>query len=197
MITDADLVASVVSGRPEAFTEIVRRHTRRIYRVALRMTGNASDAEEVLQETFAQAHKRLDCFRGDAKLSTWLYSIAVNAALMHRRARRSRPVERPLEDYLPRFTEDGTYARLDIDYSRAARADEVVEHRQLARAALEFVAELPDLYRAAFVLRDLEELDTEETATLLGVDPATVRQRLHRARLMLRARLEELVGAES
>jgi RNA polymerase sigma-70 factor (ECF subfamily) len=73
----------------------------------------------------------------------------------------------------------------------------VVENRQLARAALEFVAELPELYRGPFVLRDLEELDTEETAAILGVDVDLVRQRVHRARLMLRARLTKLVGADS
>ena len=113
------------------------------------------------------------------------------------RTRRSRPVERSITDFLPQFDETGTYARLDVDYSRAARADTVIEHRELARAALEFVADLPELYRAPFVLRDLEELDTEEAATILGVDVTVVRQRVHRARLMLRARLNQLMGVES
>jgi RNA polymerase sigma-70 factor (ECF subfamily) len=194
---DRELVASATAGDEGAFAALVRRHAGAMYRVALRMTGNPSDAEEVLQEAFAQAHRKLDSFRGEARFSTWLYSIAVRTVLMRRRAERSRPVERPLDDYLPRFDENGTYARLDLDYSTAARADALVERRQLARAALAFVAELPELYRAAFVLRDLEELDTEETAALLGIDVATVRQRLHRARLMLRARLNELVGDDS
>jgi RNA polymerase sigma-70 factor (ECF subfamily) len=194
---DRELVASATAGDEGAFAALVRRHAGAMYRVALRMTGNPSDAEEVLQEAFAQAHRKLDSFRGEARFSTWLYSIAVRTVLLRRRAARSRPGERPLDDYLPRFDENGTYARLDLDYSTAARADALVERRQLARAALAFVAELPELYRAAFVLRDLEELDTEETAALLGIDVATVRQRLHRARLMLRARLNELVGDDS
>jgi RNA polymerase sigma-70 factor, ECF subfamily len=194
---DGDLVAAAVAGSDSAFTALVRRHAGAVYRVALRMTGNPADAEEVLQETFVQVHRKLDGFRGEARFSTWLYSIAVRAALMRRRAAGSRPVERPLDDYLPRFDESGTYVRLDVDYSAAARADQVVERRQLARAALGFVAELPELYRAPFVLRDLEELDTEETAALLGIEVAAVRQRLHRARLMLRARLNELVGDDS
>src|SRR5262249_7954550 len=96
---------------------------------------------------------------------------------------------------LPRFDATGTLARLDLDYSVAARADTLVEQRQLAQAALAAVAELPELYRAPFVLRDLEGLDSEETAALLGVDAALVRQRLHRARLMLRRKLNQLVGA--
>jgi RNA polymerase sigma-70 factor (ECF subfamily) len=195
--TDDEMVASALAGQPTSFAQLVRRHTRTVYRVALRMTGNVADAEDVLQETFLQLHRKLDTFRREAKFSTWLYGIATNAALMHLRARRSRPMERPLDDYLPRFDEAGTYARLDVDYSCAARADAVVEHRQLARAALEFVAELPELYRVPFVLRDLEELDTEETATILGVEVTAVRQRVHRARLMLRAQLNKLVGVDS
>jgi RNA polymerase sigma-70 factor (ECF subfamily) len=194
---DDKMVALARAGQPDAFAQLVRRYVRPVYRVALRMTGNAADAEDVLQETFLQAHRKFDSLRSESKFSTWLYSIATNAALMHLRTRRSRPVERPLEDYLPQFDETGTYARLDIDYSRAARVDAIVEQRELAQAALEFVAELPDLYRAAFVLRDLEDLDTEETAKILGVEVAAVRQRVHRARLILRARLNQLVGAES
>jgi RNA polymerase sigma-70 factor (ECF subfamily) len=195
--TDDELVALALAGKADAFTELVRRHTRTIYRLALRMTGSGTDAEDVLQETFLRVHRRLETYRREAKFSTWLYGIATNAALMLRRSRRSRPIERPLADYLPTFDETGTYARLDIDYSCAARADAVVEHRELARAALEFVADLPELYRAPFVLRDLEELDTEETAAVLGVDVTVVRQRVHRARLMLRARLNQLIGVES
>jgi len=197
METDDELVALAIAGTPDAFAELVRRHTRTIYMLGLRMTGSGTDAEDVLQETFLQAHRKLETFRGDAKFSTWLYGIATNAALMLLRARRSRPIERPLADYLPTFDETGTYARLDVDYSCAARADDVVEHRELARAALEFVADLPELYRVPFVLRDLEELDTEEAATILGVDVTVVRQRVHRARLMLRARLNQLIGVES
>jgi len=197
MGTDDELVALALAGESDAFTELVRRHTRTIYRLALRMTGSGTDAEDVLQETFLQVHRKLETFRREAKFSTWLYGIATNAALMLLRARRSRPIEQPLADYLPPFDETGTYARLDVDYSCAARADAVVEHRELARAALEFVADLPELYRVAFVLRDLEELDSEETATILGVDASVVRQRVHRARLMLRARLNQLIGVES
>jgi RNA polymerase sigma-70 factor (ECF subfamily) len=195
--TDDEMVVLALTGQSAAFAQLVRRHSRTVYRVALRMTGNATDAEDVLQETFLQVHRKLDTFLHEAKFSTWLYGIATNAALMQLRARRSRPIERSLADYLPRFDETGTYARLDVDYSCAARADVVVEHRELARAALEFVAELPEPYRVPFVLRDLEELDTEEVATILGIDVAAVRQRVHRARLMLRARLDKLVGADS
>jgi RNA polymerase sigma-70 factor (ECF subfamily) len=180
-----------------AFSELVREHSRAVYRVALRLTANPSDAEEVLQDTFMQVHRHLDEFRGEARLSTWIHRIAVNAALMHLRARKRRDqAERPLADVLPRFDASGTLERLDCDYSVAARADVVLERRELAAAALEAVAALPEAYRVPFVLRDLEGLDTEETARITGLEVALVRQRLHRARLMLRARLTAIVGGE-
>src|SRR5689334_23392041 len=104
------------------FAELVRSHSRAVYRVALRLTANPSDAEEVLQDTFLQVHRHLDEFRGEAQLSTWIHRIAVNAALMHLRARRRRvEAERPLAELLPRFDDTGILARLDCDYSTAAR----------------------------------------------------------------------------
>jgi RNA polymerase sigma-70 factor (ECF subfamily) len=195
--SDAELVALARAGDQAAFATLVRRHARTAYRTALRLTGNGGDAEEVLQEAFLRVHRGLDGFRGHSKASTWIYSIVVNSALMHLRARRRRIVEVPIESFLPRFDDTGTYARLDLDYSCAARADEIIETKELAAVALNAVAELPELYRVPFVLRDLEGLDSDETAQLLGLDAATLRQRLHRARLMLRARLNQLVGAES
>jgi RNA polymerase sigma-70 factor (ECF subfamily) len=195
--SDDELVSLALRSEPGAFARLVQRHTRTVYRLALRMTGNAADAEEVLQETFLRMHSKLDSFRHESKFSTWLYGIATNAALMHLRARRARPEERALDEHLPAFDETGTWARLEVDYSAAARADAIVERRELARAALEFVAELPEPYRAAFVLRDLEDLDSEEVARILGIEVAALRQRVHRARLMLRARLNELVGGDS
>jgi DNA-directed RNA polymerase specialized sigma24 family protein len=117
--TDDELVASALAGRSTALADLVRRHAGKVFRVALRLTGNAADAEDVLQETFLQVHRRLETFRNEAKFSTWLYGIATNAALMHRRARRSRPVESPIEEYLPAFDATGTYCRLDMDYSCA------------------------------------------------------------------------------
>jgi RNA polymerase sigma-70 factor (ECF subfamily) len=166
--------------------------------VALRLTANPSDAEEVLQDTFLQVHRHLGEFRGEAQLSTWIHRIAVNAALMHLRARRRRvDIERPLSELLPRFDDTGLLARLDCDYSTAARADELLEKRRLAAAALDAVGRLPEGYRVPFVLRDLEGLETEEVAALTGLDAQLVRQRLHRARLMLRAHLTSLAGSDA
>lgn len=191
--SDEMLVAGARAGDAAAFDALVTRHQDRVYRLARRLLGDASDAQDVLQETFLQVYRKLDTFRGESKFSTWLYRVATNAALMHRRWRERHPAE-SLEVYLPAFDDSGHHARRDVDYSRAARADEILEQRQLAEAAMAALERLPEIYRSVFVLRDLEELSTAETAELLDIEPAAVRQRLHRARLMLRGYLGHLVG---
>jgi RNA polymerase sigma-70 factor (ECF subfamily) len=115
---------------------------------------------------------------------------------MHRRARQRRPTE-SLEEFLPRFDENGQHAPEAVELRVASRADELLDGKLLAEKAQAALERLPDLYREAFVLRDLEELNTGEVADLLGVDAATVRQRVHRARLMLRGYLSHLVGAKT
>lgn len=194
-MTEEALVERARSGEEGAFDELVRRHQHKVYGLALRLSGDPTDAEEILQDAFLQAYQHLAEFRGDAKFSTWLYRIATNAALMLRRSRRHRTTE-SLEDYLPRFREDGRLARFDVDYARAGRVDQVLERGELARRVREAVDRLPDDYRAVVELRDLEELSTEETAAVLGLAPAIVSTRLHRARLMLRGYLGKLAGGE-
>ena len=128
-------------------------------------------------------------------MGTWLYRIATNAALMHRRASRRRPAE-SLEVFLPRFDARGRHTATPAELQVASRADELLDRQVLAGKARDGLARLPDLYRDAFVLRDLEELSTADVAQALGVEPATVRQRVHRARLMLRGYLSDLAGVK-
>jgi len=170
------------------------RYQERVYRLSRRLTGDPADAEDALQETFLLVLRRLSTFRGESRFSTWLYRIATNSALMTRRGRARRRSE-PLGDYLPRFDRQGRHRR-DVDHGRAARADEILERRRLAETLQAALARLPGLYRAAFVLRDLEELTTQEVAAVLKASPAAVRQRVHRARLMMRGYLSHLVGVE-
>jgi RNA polymerase sigma-70 factor (ECF subfamily) len=113
---------------------------------------------------------------------------------MHRR-RQSRRKTEPLDDYLPRFDDSGQHAAEPAELAIASRADELLDQKQLAERAREGLDRLPEIYRDAFVLRDLEELPTDEVADLLGIEPVAVRQRVHRARLMLRGYLSHLVGA--
>ena len=192
--SDETLAARAAAGDSSAFEAIVRRYQARVFRLACRLTSD-TDAPDVLQETFLQVYRHLPSFRGESRFGTWLYRIASNAALMHRRARARRPAD-SLEGFLPRFDTHGKHVATPEDLRVAARADDLLDRRLLAEKAREGIARLPDPYRDAFVLRDLEELSTEDVAVALGVTPAAVRQRVHRARLMLRGYLSDLVGVK-
>jgi RNA polymerase sigma-70 factor (ECF subfamily) len=187
---DEALAARAAAGDDTAFEELVSRYQHRVFRLACRLTSE-TDAPDVIQDTFLQVHRHLPAFRGDARFSTWLYRIATNAALMHRRARARRPAE-SLEEFLPRFDRDGRHVQTPDGLQIACRLDELIDGRVLAEKAQAAIERLPDLYREAFVLRDLEELSTADVARVLGIEPAAVRQRVHRARLMVRGYLSEL-----
>jgi RNA polymerase sigma-70 factor (ECF subfamily) len=192
---DEILASQAAAGDDSAFERLVGRYQARVYRLACRLTTE-TDAPDVLQETFLQVYRHLGSFRGESRFATWLYRIATNAALMHRRALARRPAE-SLEAYLPRFDEHGMHSGTPAELQVASCADTLLDARVLADKARDGIARLPDLYREAFVLRDLEELSTEEAARALNVEPATVRQRVHRARLMLRGYLSGVVGVKS
>ena len=192
--SDESLAARAAAGDDSAFEAIVARYQARIFRLACRLTSD-TDAPDVLQETFLQVYRHLRSFRHESQFRTWLYRIASNAALMHRRARARRPAE-SLEQFLPRFDADGRHTGTPAELQVAARADELIDRAVLAAKARDVLSRLPDLYRDAFVLRDLEELSTADVAAALGVEPATVRQRVHRARLMLRGYLSDLAGVK-
>jgi RNA polymerase sigma-70 factor (ECF subfamily) len=192
--SDETLAARAAAGDDQAFEALVERYQGRVYRLACRLTSE-TDVPDVLQETFLQVYRHLPAFRGDAQFGTWLYRIATNAALMLRRARARRPSE-PLDTFLPRFDDHGVLAATPAELQVAACAEELLDRQRLAEKAREVIARLPDLYRDAFVLRDLEELPTADVARILGIDAAAVRQRVHRARLMLRGFLNELVGVK-
>jgi RNA polymerase sigma-70 factor (ECF subfamily) len=190
--SDEALAARAAAGDDPAFETLVVRYQARVYRLACRLTGNDADAPDALQETFLQVYRNLATFRGDSRFSTWLYRIATNAALMQRRARARRPAD-SLEVFLPRFDADGRHAATPSELQVASRAEDLLDRRLLAERARAGIERLPELYREAFVLRDLEEMETAEVAAVLGLEPATVRQRVHRARLMLRGYLGDLV----
>ena len=193
-LTDEVLVARAASGDDSAFEVIVERYQARVFRLACRLT-NETDAPDVLQDTFLRVYQHLASFRGESQFRTWLYRIASNTALMHRRAATRRPVE-PLDVFLPRFKADGQHAGTPADLQVASHADELLDRQFLAQKARDVIARLPGGYRDAFVLRDLEELSTEDVAQTLGIAPAAVRQRVHRARLMLRGYLSDLAGVK-
>jgi RNA polymerase sigma-70 factor (ECF subfamily) len=168
------------------------RYQARAFRLASRLVGPDGDGQDAVQDAFLHVYRKLGSFRGGSRFSTWLFRIVTNAALMQRRTRARRPAE-SREAFLPRFDAEGRHAATPAELRVATRADELLDRRALAEKAWLGIDRLPDAYRAAFVLRDLEELPTEEAAQVLGLEPAAVRQRVHRARLMLRGYLSDLV----
>lgn len=193
---DQALIERIHRGDKSACAECVERHSPGVYRLALRITGNEAEAEDVVQETFLSAFKAIDSFEGRSGLSTWLYRIAHNTALM--RLRRVRPDQVSVDDEEV-FGEGLDVPRQLHDWCCLPERD--FESSE-ARAELErAIRELPEKLLAVFVMRELEALSTEETADALDVSIDVVKVRLHRARLQLRERLSsyftELVKAEA
>ena len=183
-VDEAQLVAQSREGDSAAFNELVRRYEGKIFRLAMHVTQNREDAEDVLQETFLKAYEHLDQFKGDSKFYTWIVRIAVNQALMKLR-RRKTDKSVSLDETID--TGEDTVTR------EVAAWDEDPEQRfsreELGGILDSAVQSLEPLYRSVFVLRDVEELSTEETAEVLGLSIPAVKSRLLRARLQLREKL--------
>jgi len=193
--SDEVLAERAALGSHDAFDTLALRYQARIYRLASRLVG-VDDALDVVQEAFLSAFRHLGTFRRESKFSTWLYRIAMNAALMHRRSRARRRTD-SLDEFLPTFEADGSHRGTPAALQVAARADELLDRRLVAEKVRALLDQLPETSRSAFVLRDLEELSTAEVAQILGVDAAAVRQRVHRARLILRGLLSAMTEGAS
>ena len=179
---DEDLARRAAAGDETAFEDLVERYQSRAYRLACRLLGSEADAPDVLQEAFLSAYRHLASFRGEARFSTWLFRIVTNAALMKLRTRGRRP-EDSIEDLLPTFVEDGHHTEQFGEWALPADTNLLRrETRAQVRAAIDA---LPDGYRTVLLLRDIEEMSTEESARTLGLNPNTVKIRLHRARQAL------------
>ncbi len=181
---ESELVAKARRGDAQAFTVLVNRYERKIFRLARHITQNEEDAEDVLQETFLKAYEHLGGFQEQSKFYTWLVRIAVNEALMKLRKRRSGKLL-SLDETID--TGEETVAR------EIAVWDDNPEQRysqEELRAILQQAVDgLAPIFRTVFVLRDIDELSTEETAEALGISIPAVKSRLLRARLQLRDRL--------
>ncbi len=181
---DRILLEQIRSGNKSACDECVRTHAPGVYRLALRLVHSPSEAEDVMQEAFLNAFKGIDKFDGRSELRTWLYRITYNAAML--RFRRKRPEMVSIDE--PRDGEERVPVPASFfDWSSAA--DREFERGELRAEMERAIEELPEKYRVVFILRELEELSTEETATALGVTVEVVKTRLHRARLWLRESL--------
>ena len=193
---EAALVLAAAQGDPEAFEALVRPHLGMLFRVIDRILGNEAESQDALQDALLTLHRELPGFQGASKFSTWAYRICVNQALMARR-KRVRRREDAIEDLMPRFGDDGHHMNVDtlIDWSEDAEALMNVEQDELKAKVRQCLDRLSDDQRAVFVLRDLEGWNTEEISQHLGITRELVRQRVHRARLALRALLPEFAPA--
>jgi RNA polymerase sigma-70 factor (ECF subfamily) len=184
---EAALVAGLRARDAGAFETLVRLHLPRLLAVSRRMLDNEEDARDAVQDALFSAYRSIDRFEGQARISTWLHRIVVNAALMRLRTRRRKP-EEPLEPLLPTFREDGHHAQEFASWDEPA--DRLAEREETRRLVREAIVSLPEAYRDVLVLRDIQELDTADTARELGITPNAVKIRLHRARQALRTKLD-------
>src|SRR5262245_31208676 len=182
-----DLVARLRAGDAQAYETLVRQYGGRMLATARRLVGTDEEARDVLQEAFLAAFRAIDGFAGAARLSTWLHRIVINAALMRLRSRRRRR-EESIDGLLPRFDEGGGWAEPASQWE--APTDTLLERRETRAKVRIAIDRLPLNYKSVLLLRDIEELDTDETAALLGVTPNAVKTRLHRARQALRTLLQ-------
>jgi RNA polymerase sigma-70 factor, ECF subfamily len=189
---DADLVEGLRRQEPRATEALVAAYGERAYRLATRITGNSSDAEEVVQDALWAAARKIDTFRGTAAFGSWVYRITANAAYQKRRGRRIDRNGTSWEELAPSFDETGQHVQPGLDWSPRLK-DPVLqaELQSVLRAAID---ELPEEHRATFLLHDVEGLSNLEIAETLQVKLATVKSRVHRARLFLRSRLAAYVG---
>lgn len=190
--SEPTLVQAAAQGDPEAFEALVRPHLGMLFRVIDRILGNEAESQDALQDALLTLHRELPGFQGASKFSTWAYRICVNQALMARR-KRVRRREDAIEDLMPRFGDDGHHMNVDalLEWSEDAEALMKVEQEELKARVRQGLDRLSDDQRAVFVLRDLEGWDTEEIASHLGITRELARQRLHRARLAMRALLPD------
>ncbi|WP_251106534.1 sigma-70 family RNA polymerase sigma factor [Alloacidobacterium dinghuense] len=182
--TEPEIIAAILAGEIQLYHELIRPYERSVYVMALSYMKNEAEAEDVAQEAFIRAFRKLESFRAESKFSTWLISIAINEA--RTRLRRQALVRMEPLDQLPDEDKSISPALLRDWREIPSQAVEREEVRNLIQLAVE---QLPDIYRQVFLLRDVEELTISETAEALNVSIPSVKVRLHRARLMLQKQL--------
>ena len=189
---DADLVEGLRRQEAGAAETLVAAYGDRVYRLAIRITGNSSDAEEVVQDALWAATRKIETFRGAAAFGSWVYRITANAAYQKRRGRRVERNGVSWDELGPSFDELGQHVQPGIDWS--PRLHDPVLQAELHSVLRAAIDELPEEHRATFLLHDVEGLSNSEIAETLQIKTATVKSRVHRARLFLRSRLAGYVG---
>lgn len=190
---DVELVRLAKAGDLAAFEELVARHERQVYTLALRMVMNPHDAEDVTQQAFLSALENLAGFREEARFATWLYRIATHAALKIIRKRKGLDTI-SLEAATEPREEEGSIAHPEFIADWRESPDELVHRRETRRLLDDALAQLDEKHRLVFVLRDVEGFSVKETAEALGLSEVNVKVRLLRARLQLREQLTRTLG---
>jgi RNA polymerase sigma-70 factor (ECF subfamily) len=181
-VDEPALIAALRRGEEWAFEAMVRIYGGRLLAVARRICGNEEDARDALQSAYLSAFRAVQRFEGTCQLSTWLHRIVVNTALMKLRTRRRKPEEQ-IEALLPAFQEDGHHVEQFSEW--AMPADRLLEREDVRTMVRSCIAQLPENYREVLLLRDIEELSTDEAARMLCATPTAIKVRLHRARQAL------------
>jgi RNA polymerase sigma-70 factor (ECF subfamily) len=182
--TETEVIAAVLAGEIQVYHELIRPYERSVYVMALSYMKNKADAEDVAQEAFVRAFRKLSTFRAESKFSTWLISITINEA--RTRLRRQALVRMEPLDQLP--DEDKSMSPALLRDWREIPS-ETVEREEVRNLIQRAVEQLPDIYRQVFLLRDVEELTISETAKTMNISIPSVKVRLHRARMMLQKQL--------
>ena len=190
---DAGLVERLRRRDAGATEALVAAYGDRVYRLAIRITGNEQDAEEVMQDALWTAARKIDTFKGESAFGSWLYRITANAAYQKLRTRQGRRNEVPWDDLLPSFDELGNHAEPVRDWS--SRVEEPALQTELRTVLTNAINELPGDYRTAFVMHDLEGMSNPEIAETLHISLPAVKSRVHRSRLLLRQRLAQYMAA--
>jgi RNA polymerase sigma-70 factor (ECF subfamily) len=181
---EAQIIASILAGNTHEFHDLIRPHERSVYIMALSLLHNEADAEDVAQEAFLKAFRNLPHFRGESKFSTWLISITLNEARSRLRSRKNVKIESL--DESPEGQGPVTPALLR-DWREIP--SEALERKEIRGLLQQAITDLPLIYREVFLLRDVEELSVNESAEALGISVASVKVRLHRARIMMQKKL--------
>ena len=194
--TEPELIQRAATGDSDAFGALVQPHLALFHNGIQRILGNTADTQDALQDALMSIHRDLPRFEGRSRFSSWGYKICLNAALMVRRSRvRLHDMERSEGLAIGPFDERGHHTEPDhaTEWQEEAQAHHLVERQEMRECLNRALDELPDSHRIVFVLKDLEDWETDDIARHLQLTPATVRQRLHRSRALLQARLRTFV----
>ena len=192
LASEADIVALAVAREPGAFQAIMRRNNRRLYRVARAVLADDAEAEDVVQEVYLKAFQSLPTFRAESTLATWLTRIAINEALGRKRRRRS-TIDLDNLDAIGDHGEARVLIPPNIGFG--ANPENDTSRAQVCRLLDRAIDDLPEAFRTVFVMREIEQMSVEDTASQLNIVPETVKTRLHRARRLLRGALKETLSS--